>query len=386
MKKKILFVDDEPGVLDYLRRTLRSKRAEWEMEFAGSGPEALALMAAKPYDVVAADMRMPGMDGPVLLGRVKELHPRSVRIFLAEEVDKDLGAIGLAHYFLRKPCEPGELKSMIERACSMRALLTDPSLVELLSRIDSLPSLPSLYQEVVREAQSPDGSLARVGDIISKDVGMSAKLLQVVNSAFFGSPGEVSSIMRAVNLLGLENIKALILTIKIFTCSHSANLSCYSLASLWGHSIAVGMIARGIATQEGFSQNRIDEALMAGMLHDVGKVILMEKFPGECRKICELVKSRGCELFEAEQKILGTTHARVGAYLMGLWGLSESAVEAIAFHHCPRNSTDESFGTLAVVHLANAEEHSEGGAKQRRGVDAEYLKKLGIGDRKWGGV
>ncbi|MDA8307891.1 MAG: response regulator [Deltaproteobacteria bacterium] len=384
MKKRILFVDDEPEVLLSMRRMLRSMRSQWEIDFAGSGQDALRTMAGKPCDVVAADMRMPGMDGLRLLERVRELHPGVVRIILSDHSDKDaaLKSVGLAHYFLSKPCEAGKLKITITHACGMRALLTDEPLINLISRIDSLPSLPSLYQEVVEEAQSQNGSLAKVGDIISKDVGMSAKLLQVVNSAFFGFPGQVSSIMRAVNLLGLENIKALILSLKIFTSSHPTNFHCYSLSSLWSHSISVGMIARSIATQEGFSQNLIDEAFMAGMLHDVGKVVLMDKLPEECLKISELVKSSGCQLWEAEQKISGTTHAQLGAYLMGMWGLSESVVEAIAFHHCPGKSTNESFGTLTVIHLANSMEHRGRNAKKNNRLDVDYLKKLGISDRR----
>lgn len=383
MKKTILFVDDEPKLLDGLRRILRSMRAEWEMGFAASGRDALRIMADKPCDVVVADMRMDDMDGLALLERVRELHPGVVRVILSGQSDeaKVLESIGLAHFFLSKPCQAEKLKITLTRACGMSGLLTDESLVKLISRIDSLPSMPSLYREVVEEAQSKNGSLAKVADIISKDVAMSAKLLQVANSAFFATPGEVSSIIRAVNILGLENIKSLILTIKIFTGSHPKDSPCYSMSSLWSHSISVGMIARGIATQEGFPQNRIDEALMAGMLHDVGKVVLMDKLAKECREISELVKSSGCRLWEAEQKIVGTTHAQVGAYLMSLWGLSESAVEAIAFHHCPGKSANESFGTLTVIHLANAVEHGGRGGKKSDRLDVEYLEKLGISDR-----
>ena len=380
MKKRILFVDDEPRVLDGLRRILRSMRSEWEMEFAGSGQEALGAMAAKPCDVVVADMRMPGMDGCGFLEHVRELHPRVVRIILSGQSDKEtvLNRIGLAHHFLPKPCEADELKTTITRACSMRALLTDEALINLISRIDSLPSLPALYREVVREAQSSNGSLAKVGDIISKDVGMSAKLLQVANSAVFGSSGEVSSIMRAVTLLGLENVKTLILSLKIFSCSQPENSPCYKISSLWAHSLSTGMIARSMATQEGFAQNLIDEAFLAGMLHDVGKVVLMDKLPEECLKISALVKSSGCQLWEAEQKTLGTTHAQVGSYLMGMWGLSESAVEAIAFHHCPGRSANETLGILTVTHLANSLEHGGGGGKKSDRLDTDYLKKLGI--------
>ncbi len=197
---------------------------------------------------------------------------------LSGHSDKDLilSSVGLTHQFLSKPCDAQTLKTTIARACAMRELLEDESLIKVVSRIESLPSLPSLYEEVVEEVISRDGSLARIGEIIAKDVGMSAKLLQLVNSAFIGLPTKVSSIVRAVNLLGLETIKTLILSIKIFSEFKRAGLP--SISRLWDHSISTGMIARSIATQEDLGQNRIDEAFTAGLLHDIGK-------PGQSHEI-----------------------------------------------------------------------------------------------------
>ncbi len=383
MKKKILFVDDERKVLDGLRRMLGSMRPEWEMEYAGSGQEALEILKGKAFDVVVADMRMPGMDGCELLGRVRNLHPQAVRIILSGNSDKDLilNSTGLTHQFLSKPCDAKALKTTIARACAMRELLEDESLINVIFRIESLPSLPSLYEEVVEEVNSPKGSLVRVAEIISQDVGMSAKLLQLVNSAFFGLSTRVSSTVRAVNLLGLETIKALILTTKIFSQFDRADLPCYSIASLLDHSISTGILARSITTQEDLGQNRIDEAFMAGMLHDIGKLILLDKLPGKCLEISDAFNFGPCQLWEAEQKVLGTTHAQVGAYLMGIWGLPESIVEAIAFHHCPSKCSNSSFGILTVIHLANSFEHGDYGKKNVNRLDMDYLDKLVIVDR-----
>ncbi len=360
----------------------RSMRPEWKVDFCGSASDVLVETAKEAYDVVVAEVNTPGAEGEGVAEHLRRLHPGSARIIVLDHLEWD-GIIeprGPGHFFLFKPFEAEKLKAAISRACSMRTLLGDQALVELISRIDSLPSIPSLYEEVVREARSQEGSLAKVADIISKDVGMSAKLLQVVNSALFGFSGQVSSIVRAVNLLGLENIKALILSLKVFTSSHTKSFPCYSLPTLWEHSISVAMTARSIATQEGFSQAMIDEAFMAGMLHDVGKAVLLDKLPDECRNISEMVKEKGCGLLDAEQARLGTTHARVGAYLMGMWGLSESTVEAIAFHHFPGRSGNEKFGILTVVHLANAMEHGGGKAKKSEGLDAGYMEKLGISE------
>jgi len=356
-------------------------RSEWEMEFAVSGQEALEILQVRPFDILVTDMRMPGMDGCQLLNCVRNLYPEVVRIVLSGHSDKDmiLNSVGLTHQFLSKPCDGEALKATVARACAMRTLLKDESLINIISKIESLPSLPSLYQEVVEEVNSVDGSLERVGEIISKDVGMSAKLLQLVNSSFFGlSRSKVSSIMRAVTLLGIETIKTLILSVKIFSQFDRPGLP--SISGLWDHSIATAMIARRIAAQENLELNRIEEALMAGLLHDIGKLILMDKLPEKCHEVSDILNS-GDQVWEAEQKVLGTTHAEVGAYLMGIWGLSESLVEAIAFHHCPSKCSNSSYSILSVTHLANSAEHCENGEKETRRLDMGYLEKLGIADR-----
>ncbi len=210
---------------------------------------------------------------------------------------------------------------------------------------------------------------------------MSAKLLQLVNSAFFGLSAPVSSTVRAVNLLGLETIKTLILTIKIFSQFHRAGLPCYSISSLMDHSISMGILARSMATQEDLGQKQIDQAFMAGLLHDIGKLILLDKLPSKCREISGVCNSSACQLWEAEQKVLGTSHAQVGAYLLGIWGFSESIVEAIAFHHCPSKCSNNSFGILSITHLANAFEHGGRARENGKRLDADYLDKLGIVDR-----
>ena len=378
MKKKILFVDDEPNVLDSLRRILRSMRTEWEMEFAPSGQKALGILEGKPFDVVVTDMRMPGMDGRQLLEKIKELHPQIVRIVLSGYSNRELilYSVGLAHQFLSKPCEAEALKTTVSRACAMRELLEDEFLVRTVSSIDSLPSLPSLYQEVIAEVNSEDGSLERVGEIISKDAGMSAKLLQLVNSAFFGLAARVTSVMRAVNLLGAETIKALVLSAKIFSRFDRPGLD--SVLGLWDHSLRTGMIARSIATQEDLAQNMIDEAFTAGLLHDTGKLILLDKLPAKWSEIRELSDAAGCPVREAEQTVLGTTHAQLGAYLMGIWGLSRSLVETIAYHHCPGKCSNGAFNTLTAVHLADCAEHASRGESNQDRLDIDYLEKLGV--------
>ncbi len=280
---RILFVDDEPNIREGMRRMLRSMRNEWEMEFAESGEAALGLIdewrsADKPFDVVVSDMRMPGMDGADLLARVKEVSPDSVRLILSGHSDTAsiMKTVGNAHQYLNKPCDPELLKRTIKRAFALRMLLRDEHLQKIVGQIGSLPSLPVVYQEVMACLQKPNASLGDVGKVIGKDVGMTATLLKLVSSAFFGLSKPVSTVERAVSFLGLDTLIALVLAQGIFKEAPPINVAGFSIEGLWQHSLETASAARMIAGQQGLDKATLDDAFLAGMLHDIGKLVLAQ--------------------------------------------------------------------------------------------------------------
>ena len=215
---RVIFVDDEPQVLKGIIRMLDSAENDWDVDTASSGNEALDLMSEEPFDVIVSDMRMPGMDGADLLEQVSQLYPQTIRIVLSGQADKDAvyRAVTPMHQYLAKPCEAGVLRNTIARACALGEMLDSTRSHELLGRISSLPSLPSLYQEVVAEIDSPNSSVAAVGKIVAKDVAMTAKILQLANSAMFGTTSPVRTPIQAAALLGMDNIKSLVLSIQVF--------------------------------------------------------------------------------------------------------------------------------------------------------------------------
>ncbi|MBW1802965.1 MAG: HDOD domain-containing protein [Deltaproteobacteria bacterium] len=384
MKRQIIFVDDEPMILQGLRRMLRGMRHEWDMVFALGGPEALEFMAKNPFDVIVSDMRMPDMDGAQLLDKVKKLYPYTVRIILSGHSEKEMimKAVRPAHQYLSKPCDAGKLKSTIDRSCRVRDLLAQDNLKDLVSQIESLPSLPAIYKELVDMLQSSDGSIQKIGEVIARDMGMTAKILQLVNSAFFGVPRHISNPPQAVSLLGLDTVKALVLTIGIFSKFEKDRLLGLGVESLWDHSMKTGTIAKGVAEVEGVHKNQQDDALMAGLLHDVGKLILAANIPEKYGEVLEQARVQGVSPHEAEGQILGATHAEVGAYLVGLWGFPDTIVEAIAFHHSPEDCPAEGLTPLSIIHVANGLEHhftqSSAGDGPVPGIDYAYLEKLGL--------
>lgn len=373
---RVLFVDDDPNILQGLQRLLRPMRAEWEMSFALGPHEAVVLFDQAPFDVVVSDMRMPDMSGAELLSRIRDSHPSVARIILSghSQMDSAVHSAGIAHQFLAKPCDAEVLRETIARVLALRSLLHDPNLARLVSGIGSLPSLPESYSAINNELASEDPSLQRVAEIISKDIAMSAKVLQLVNSAFFGLGRRVETIEQAVTLLGTEVIKSLVLSHAAFSQFQPVS-KLFSAERLWSHSLLVASIAAKIARAEGAEKLVVGAALQAGILHDLGQLILATHLPQQLDAALEAVTVRQVPLFEIERETIGASHAEVGAYLLGLWGLPDSTVEAVAFHHEPPAYPLRAFAPLTAVHAANALLHAaiEGPDSLEAQLDTEFL-------------
>lgn len=377
----ILFVDDESNVLDGLRRMLRSMRREWEMTFIDNGNDALTALAEKPYDIIVSDMRMPGMDGVELLTKVMHSYPRMIRLALSghAEIEKILEAARVAHQYLAKPCDAENLIDTVKRACSLRALFDSPELESILGGIDSLPSLPRLYSDLMNEIADPNSDMGRIGDIICQDISMSTKIMQLVNSAFFGMNQHISSPKQAVSILGLNTIKGLVVTTQAFSALDASEYN-FDMERLWHHSGQVATLAVRIAVLEGVDKKTTDFTFIAGLLHDIGMLIFATKLPERYQRFLTLCDEGQLDKMEAEYEVFGCNHGEVGAYLANIWGFPNPVVEAIAFHHYPQNSVGSSFTPLTAIYAAEkllqqikADEISD---EQTVEMDDAYLQRM----------
>jgi HD-like signal output (HDOD) protein/CheY-like chemotaxis protein len=365
---------------------LRSQRHDWEMAFAPGGEAALALMEASPFDVIVSDMRMPGMDGATLLWRVREAHPEVVRIVLSghTELSTALRVVPVAHQFLDKPCDAEMLRVAIERACHLKALLSDESIRRTVTALGDLPSVPRTYEALTRALADPDASLQLVAKIIEQDVGISAKVLQLVNSAFFGLTHSMTSIQSAVSYLGINTLKNLVLSVEIFRAfKPQKDLPGFSLERLQHHAQLTAQIAARLPVPKHLA----DIALVAGMLHDVGKLILAWKISAHFESMLAEAQEANCPVHQVEERHNGFSHAEIGAYLLGLWGLPYTVVEAVALHHGPNRVPHQNFDAISVVYAANLLAHerekSSGGERADYVLDnyQEEFARLGILDK-----
>jgi HD-like signal output (HDOD) protein len=386
-KKRLLFVDDDPMILKGLQRTLRKMRDAWEVRYAESGAAALAELASHPADVVISDMRMPGMDGAELLAVVKERFPQVVRIILSGQLDRDmtLKSVTVAHQLLAKPCDVEVLRKTLNKTLALNQVLEDDAIRRVVARIDTLPSMPASCIAIMAELQSEEASIQQVADLIAGDLGMAAKILQMVNSAFFGLYRRVNDVKDAVMLLGLDAIKALVLSINVFAAFNPRQMPFFDVAGLWEHSLATGGYAKRIMVLARQDRDQTTTAFLAGMLHDIGKLILAVNFSDTYRELLQAapaVPSASARLAQ-ERAAIGTTHAEIGAYLMGLWGLEPALLAAIAFHHRPLDSRTASFGPLTAVHVADGFDRGRQAPSSGSEdfFDTAYLTALHLTDR-----
>lgn len=354
--KRVLFVDDEPRILDGLKRMLYPLRNEWRMAFVTSGREALELLEQSDYEVLVTDLRMPEMSGVELLAKVVSRHPQVVRMVLSGTADQEIAvrSATLAHQYLVKPCDAATIRATVGRAFSLRVMLDDPALKQLISGLRNLPSVPSVYLRLMEVLRSLDVSPKEVAEVVSQDIGMTAKVLQMANSALFGIQRQITDPTQAVIYLGPEMVRQLVLVASAFSAFQPKSLRHFSIERLQIHSLAVGGLARRIAQSLELSPAAVDYAFVGGLLHDVGKLLLACNYPEKYDEAIRHASEEGVLDRMAEVQTFGTTHAEVGAYLLWLWALPDPITEIVLRHHEFPADPAAVYSPSVAVHVADA--------------------------------
>ena len=386
MKTRILFVDSQPEALRLFRQLLADQEQDWEMNFLPNAREALDYLATADVEVIFTDARLADMSGLEFLAEVGKRHPRTVRFLLAEEADNALimECVWNTHQYLSKESSPNTLVAAVHRSVAADSWLANAKLKTLVARMRTLPVLPSIYFEVIKEFNSPDASAQRVGEIIGRDLAITAKIVQMVNSAYFGLPRTITTPGEAVLVLGLETVKSLVLSVHTFAQFDKVKPLYFTADKVWRHSLRVGALARRISELEAGDQKMADDALTAGLFHDMGKLLMAANLPDEYNGAQALAKKQNLPLWEVEKEIFGATHGEAGAYLLGLWGLPLEVVEAVALHHQPARSDGQLFAPLTAVHVANAIDYQQNSETENLTapvIDLDYLAALGMEGR-----
>jgi HD-like signal output (HDOD) protein len=379
--KNILFVDDERDLLDSLKARLYKHRHDWNMQFVLSGDEAIGVLEQQTIDLVVSDVRMPGMDGGQLLSVVKQRWPTAMRIIVSGYADpvQAVRLTSLAHQYVAKPCDGGELENIIERCFYLRDMLAQESLRKVVGRIGKLPAMPKTYGLLQEALAQPSVTAGEIGDIVNADAAIASKVLQITNSAFFRLRKPMVRIKDAVTYLGFATVRNLVLSAEIFSQWRAPEgLSDVDPERLQNHAQCAAAACKALSGGRALA----DDAWLAGLLHDIGYWILIQECPKELGRAIELARAEDLPLVECERRITGASHAEIGAYLLGLWGLPYSIIEAVALHHTPGSVAPHGYdlvGALAVSHALLDPANAHGilaAAPPDQGVNAEYLASL----------
>lgn len=379
--KRILFVDDDRVVLQGLERMLFEWADAWDMVFVDDADKALTALREAHFDVIVTDARMMGMDGAALLSRVRAEHPDVVRVILTghSELEATLRAMPVAHSFLTKPCKPELLISVLERSCALQALLEREDLRTLVGGVAGLPVKPEVYSRLTEAIADPNVGTAGIARIVSRDVALASKVLHLTNSAFFGSRRNFISVEQAVAYIGVSMLRKVVLSAEVFTAFEPDEaLAGLSLDAEQKHALCCAGIARAIAGDPAQGEY----AFLAAMLHDIGKLVWATKAPGLMRELNQGREPGQSLMPHIEEGKAGMLHGRVGAYLLGLWGLEHPLVEAVAYHHDPASVGASRLDLPTIVHVADAITHEieneRAGIESESMLDRAHLARLGV--------
>ncbi len=356
-KFHILFVDDEQKVLDGLRRPLRFMHKKWDMHFATSGLQGLEILAGQKMDLVVSDMYMPEMDGAEFLRRVWTLYPYTIRTILSGNSDKSLilKTLKPAHKFLHKPCSPETLISWVNNILFFRKILPNKELQERFNGIGALPTQP-LFQALLFEAIAHDKS-QEVGAIIPYDVSMAANLLKVTLNNFFVKSFGLPSLSDSAEMIGMDLLYQIVSSRDIFAEYNDAQFKGFSIIKQWRHCLRTAKYAAIIASRESSDPAFVNACYLAGLFHDLGKLLLVTAYPHEYSEVLDHFSRQKQSLWSLETSAMGCCHGMAGAYLLGIWGLPMEIIEAVAFHERPSALKKFVISPLCIVHVANVLDH-----------------------------
>ena len=386
MKKRILFVTKDQALCHGFQ-SQSAVQAGWTAQSVRTGGEALGLTHQFSFAAVVADVVLADMGGLELLDQFLQRQPSAHRFVLSEVSDTEntVKCMGKPHRHLMQPLSTRTLLKALNQAFAHEVWLPSQTVRGLLAQMQHVPSPPGTYFKVVEEIRSPQASLDKIGELIAEDPAITAKVLQLANSAVFGLELQVNQPLEAIAYIGLETTKALVLLAHTVSSFDKVKMAGFSLEKLWRHSVSVGRMAQKIALMENGGLETAEMAFAGGLLHDIGKLLFYANLPGLFGKTLALAQEEKCTFWDAEEQLFPNAgHAELGGCLLGMWGLPQPIVEAVALHHCPRQLAGPGFHPLTAVHVADVLDHEmnpDGPVLVPVSIQAGYLAELGLAHR-----
>lgn len=328
--KRILFVDDEPGIRRVYEELPSFFGPDYSITIAESGDEALSHISSQRYDVVVSDLQMPEMSGSELLQRVAHRSPSTARVVVSGYPDELTVAkcLTAGHRYFTKPFNPVTLIQSVSALCQAREAVASDKIRQVVGRIEALPTPSETYLQMVRAFNSSTTQISEIAEILGREPSLSAKLLQMVNSTMFGASHRIISLEESIQRIGLGALKALILATHVFDHFFQTPSFKPKLQKIWTHCGKVAHRARQIAQDQSWPAEACEESFFAGLLHDVGRVVMVTCPEVERRALFPEYALEHDDL-SAQFALSHTIDAEAGAYLLSLWGIPDPVVNAV---------------------------------------------------------
>jgi len=371
--RNLLFVPADPRTSEALEKALGLGPKSWDWNIAPNAAAAREQLGKKQWDAVVADLGSePDLE---LLSEVCDSYPEVVRIGVSGQSTLKNRRISCVQQTISSLLDLGELDIAVERSCRLRDLLQGERICSVVGKVEELPSAPTVFVKLMETFDQPEACIGDVAGIIEGDAAISAKLLQIVNSCIFRTSQDIATVRMAASFLGLEVVKNLVLSLGVFKAFENLpSVTEFSLDGMQAHS----RLTAAIAQRLGLSKEAQDAAVVASLLHDIGKLVLAYKMPNRFARLLASAKSERQPLYQIEEELWGITHAEVGAYLLGLWGLPIQVTEAIAYHHTPSAVPHRGFDAISAVYVANLLAHETDESGERCEWDLPFLKAVGV--------
>jgi HD-like signal output (HDOD) protein len=354
MNRCIYIVDDQAAVLETAVLILRGFNAAWEVAGFSNPLEALAAVKLKAPDLILSDQLMPGMQGSQLLEEVRKIAPTTIRVIMSGYVSLNkLTLITSAHQYMAKPFDIGRLRDIIQRSFSAQERISNKSLQLVATSLRSIPSLPQVHQSLLAELEDARSGSSTIARMVAEDPGLSIKVLQLANSPLFGQGGLITNPTDAVMCLGTEMIAAIVLSQSLFRHYETLALEDVDVPRVWSHSWETAYLAQYICREKRLPRRAAEHAFLAGLLHEAGRLILVDNFPGQFAGACREARQAKSPLGPRLLETFHTTPAQLTAYLMELWGMPPEVVAALALQDNPQEEPGGAFSLTSALYIAD---------------------------------
>lgn len=328
---ELLFVGRADGALKQLGAALGRAQPDWSVRHVHEAAAALEQLGRRPARVVLAELDDDPHAYESLFTGVTEVCPAAIRFSLVMPKDSAPPRIPLAHQCLAVREDMSYLRPILEAGLSVAARAADHvELARLISRLHDVPSPPALYFDIREQLEAPDGNLAQMAGVTARDPSLVARVLKIANSGFYALPRTVSDLTEAIGLIGTDSLLGLVLAAHLYSGLPPPGMN---LELLWQHTMKVSSLARQITQLEGGSRADQSTSAVAGLLHDIGLMMLLENEPARYQPLWHRSGGDEAELARMERETFGVTHGELGALVLALWTLPEAVVQAVANSH-----------------------------------------------------